>query len=194
MGKTTQWGPRPNNLARANNFFPANPERTRDAFAAAKARGVELGGFRGRAGMAEDCAAASPAKVAKAKARAADWFCHANDRRRLNSAGPRRPGHRGQEIEGVLDEPHSALAVGGRLGVREARHPASSTVIDGLAVMRGPGESLPSGADDKSRSKAPGRPRRAQKGQSLSGRPPAAATISATAASSLLARRRRRRI
>src|ERR1700722_8201545 len=33
--------------------------------------------------MAEDCAAASPAKVAKAKARAADWFCHANDRRRL---------------------------------------------------------------------------------------------------------------
>jgi hypothetical protein len=92
-----------------------------------------------------------------------------------------------QEIEGVIDEPHSALAVGGRLGVREARHPASWTLIDGLTVMRGRGESLPRGADDKSRSGAAGRPRRAQKGQSLSGRPPAAATISATVASSLLA-------
>jgi hypothetical protein len=47
-------------------------KRTKDALAAAKARGVKLGGFRGRAGTAEECAAASRAKVAKANARAAD--------------------------------------------------------------------------------------------------------------------------
>ena len=46
--------------------------RTKAALAAAKARGVKLGGFRGRAGTAEECAAASRAKVAKANARAAD--------------------------------------------------------------------------------------------------------------------------
>ena len=46
--------------------------RTKAALAAAKARGVKLGGFRGRAGTREDCAAASHAKAAKADARAVD--------------------------------------------------------------------------------------------------------------------------
>lgn len=46
--------------------------RTKAALAAAKARGVQLGGFRGRVGTAEDVAAATRAWVAKADARAAD--------------------------------------------------------------------------------------------------------------------------
>jgi len=47
-------------------------ERTRAALAAAKARGVQLGGFRGRAGTASDCAKARQARTAKAATRAAD--------------------------------------------------------------------------------------------------------------------------
>jgi DNA invertase Pin-like site-specific DNA recombinase len=47
-------------------------KRTEDALAAAKARGVKLGGFRGRAATAEDRALASRALVAKANARAQD--------------------------------------------------------------------------------------------------------------------------
>ena len=46
--------------------------RTKDALAAAKARGVKLGGFRGRPATAEDRALAVRAVVAKADARAAD--------------------------------------------------------------------------------------------------------------------------
>ena len=41
-------------------------QRTRAALAAAKQRGKALGGFRGRAGTAEDCAAARAVKTAKA--------------------------------------------------------------------------------------------------------------------------------
>jgi DNA invertase Pin-like site-specific DNA recombinase len=40
--------------------------RTKAALAAAKARGQELGGFRGRAGTAEDCAKGRAVKTAKA--------------------------------------------------------------------------------------------------------------------------------
>jgi DNA invertase Pin-like site-specific DNA recombinase len=41
-------------------------DRTKRALAAAKARGVELGGFRGRAGTAEDTAKARKAHSARA--------------------------------------------------------------------------------------------------------------------------------
>jgi DNA invertase Pin-like site-specific DNA recombinase len=47
-------------------------DRTRAALAAAKARGKRLGGFRGRAGTAADCAKARRARSAAANARAAD--------------------------------------------------------------------------------------------------------------------------
>jgi DNA invertase Pin-like site-specific DNA recombinase len=47
-------------------------DRTRVALAAAKARGKQLGGFRGRAGTATDCAQARRARTDKANARAAD--------------------------------------------------------------------------------------------------------------------------
>ena len=47
-------------------------ERTRAALAAAKARGKRLGGFRGRAGTATDCAKARQARTDSAAARAAD--------------------------------------------------------------------------------------------------------------------------
>jgi DNA invertase Pin-like site-specific DNA recombinase len=46
-------------------------ERTRKALAAAKARGQKLGGFRGRAGTAEDTAKARKAHTAKAASHAA---------------------------------------------------------------------------------------------------------------------------
>jgi DNA invertase Pin-like site-specific DNA recombinase len=46
--------------------------RTRSALAAAKARGKRLGGFRGRAGTAADCAKARQARSASATARASD--------------------------------------------------------------------------------------------------------------------------
>jgi hypothetical protein len=46
--------------------------RTRTDLAAAKARGKRLGGFRGRAGTAADCAKARRAKSLAAKSRAAD--------------------------------------------------------------------------------------------------------------------------
>jgi DNA invertase Pin-like site-specific DNA recombinase len=45
-------------------------DRTKKALAAAKARGKKLGGFRGRAGTAEDAAKARKAHTAKAHARA----------------------------------------------------------------------------------------------------------------------------
>ena len=41
-------------------------KRTKDALAAAKARGVALGGFRGRAGTNEDCAKGRAARTSKA--------------------------------------------------------------------------------------------------------------------------------
>ena len=47
-------------------------QRMRAALAAAKARGKRLGGFRGRAGTAADCAKARRAKSLAAKSRAAD--------------------------------------------------------------------------------------------------------------------------
>jgi DNA invertase Pin-like site-specific DNA recombinase len=46
--------------------------RTKAALAAAKARGVKIGGFRGRAASADDRARAKRAVIAKADARAAD--------------------------------------------------------------------------------------------------------------------------
>jgi DNA invertase Pin-like site-specific DNA recombinase len=47
-------------------------DRTRAALQSAKARGIKLGGFRGRAGTAADCAKARQAKSAAAAARVAD--------------------------------------------------------------------------------------------------------------------------
>jgi DNA invertase Pin-like site-specific DNA recombinase len=47
-------------------------DRTKKGLAAARARGVKLGGFKGRAGTAEECAKASRVRRAKADARAAD--------------------------------------------------------------------------------------------------------------------------
>jgi DNA invertase Pin-like site-specific DNA recombinase len=47
-------------------------ERTRAALAAAKARGTRLGGYRGRAGTATDCAKARQARSRIADARASD--------------------------------------------------------------------------------------------------------------------------
>ena len=47
-------------------------DRTRAALAASKARGKRLGGFRGRAGTAADCAKARRAKSLAVKSRAAD--------------------------------------------------------------------------------------------------------------------------
>ena len=47
-------------------------DRTRGALAAAKARGVALGGFRGRAGTCNDLAKARAARTAKADRRASD--------------------------------------------------------------------------------------------------------------------------
>jgi DNA invertase Pin-like site-specific DNA recombinase len=47
-------------------------DRTRAALAAATARGKRLGGFRGRAGTASDCAKAREASSFAAKARAVD--------------------------------------------------------------------------------------------------------------------------
>jgi len=47
-------------------------QRTKAALAAAKARGTKLGGFRGRAGTAEDIKKATLARTAKAKAKAAN--------------------------------------------------------------------------------------------------------------------------
>lgn len=50
-------------------------KRTREALAAAKARGAQLGGFKGRAGTAEDCARARAARGAKADAKAGALAC-----------------------------------------------------------------------------------------------------------------------
>ncbi len=47
-------------------------DRTRAALAAARIRGVALGGFRGRSGTREDCARATQARVHSANRRAAD--------------------------------------------------------------------------------------------------------------------------
>lgn len=47
-------------------------DRTKAALAAAKARGTQLGGFRGRAGTAEDCKRARAARIAAAERRASD--------------------------------------------------------------------------------------------------------------------------
>ena len=54
----------------AQNEAKAISERTKAALAAAKARGVKLGGFRGRAGTKEDCAKATQANMDKADERA----------------------------------------------------------------------------------------------------------------------------
>lgn len=74
--------------------------RTKAALAAAKARGVKLGGFRGRPGTAEDCDKARAAHSAKANAKANDLrvifdsfadLSHSETARRLNDAGVLSP-------------------------------------------------------------------------------------------------------
>lgn len=70
--------------------------RTKSALAAAKARGVKLGGFRGRAGTTEDLDKARAARTAKANAKANDLspilatmagLSHSEVARRLNADG-----------------------------------------------------------------------------------------------------------
>lgn len=70
--------------------------RTKAALAAAKARGVKLGGFRGRAGTAEDCAKARTVRAAKVNAKVNDLrvvfdtyktLSHSETARKLNEKG-----------------------------------------------------------------------------------------------------------
>ena len=92
----------------AANEAKAISDRTKSALAAAKARGVKLGGFRGRAGTAEDCAKATLAKIAKANDKAKRYqllFQRLNPQtdvsfkemaRRLNSERVPTPSGKGQ--------------------------------------------------------------------------------------------------
>ncbi len=70
--------------------------RTKAALEAAKARGVKLGGFRGRAGTAEDCSKARTARAVKVEAKVNDLravldsyrgLSHSETARKLNEKG-----------------------------------------------------------------------------------------------------------
>ena len=71
-------------------------DRTKAALARVKARGVKLGGFRGRAGTAEDCAKARTVRAAKVNAKVNDLrlvldayktLSHSETARKLNEKG-----------------------------------------------------------------------------------------------------------
>jgi DNA invertase Pin-like site-specific DNA recombinase len=84
-------------------------DRTRAALAAAKARGKRLGGFRGRAGTAADCAKARRAKSLAAKSRAADLAPIIEE---IRTAGANSLRSIAKELDGRAGFPHLAVESG----------------------------------------------------------------------------------
>jgi Resolvase, N terminal domain len=97
--------------------------RTRAALAAAKARGKRLGGFRGRAGTAADCAKARRAKSLAATSRAADLAPVIED---IRSAGANSLRSIAKELnEREISAPRGGVWSAAQVRAALARMPAS---------------------------------------------------------------------